>query len=145
MSLGWSTTLANQLEATVVEHVVNTLVDAKVHREDIGVATAYGGQRDLLLRRIHGVSALRGKQHRYAATRALLRNMHLEQDIPHPLVRTIDGFQGSENEFIVFSAVRSNSEERTGFVGDASRMCVLLTRARRGLVIVGDSGTLRHS
>merc|ERR1712159_598194 len=62
----------------------------------------------------------------------------------HPRVCTIDGYQGCENDIIVFSATRSNAEERTGFAGDSRRMCVLLTRARSMLVVVGDATTLQH-
>ena len=61
-------------------------------------------------------------------------------------VRTVDGFQGQEREVVVFSAVRANDDghgwKQVGFLDDPHRMNVLLTRARRGLVVVGNRETL---
>ena len=57
-------------------------------------------------------------------------------------VRTVDGFQGREKEVILFSAVRSNPDRTVGFLADERRLNVAITRARRGLILVGDDATL---
>ena len=57
-------------------------------------------------------------------------------------IDTVDGFQGREKEAIVISLVRSNREGEIGFLADTRRMNVALTRARRKLIVIGDSATL---
>ncbi len=57
-------------------------------------------------------------------------------------IDTVDGFQGREKEAVLISLVRSNSTGEIGFLGDTRRMNVALTRARRKLIVVGDSATL---
>jgi len=62
---------------------------------------------------------------------------------PSPEVSSVDGYQGKENEVIVLSAVRSRNS--LGFCGDPRRVNVVLTRAKRGLIVVGKRGTLQTS
>lgn len=57
-------------------------------------------------------------------------------------VGTVDAFQGREKEAIVVDLVRSNEHGELGFLNDIRRMNVALTRARRFLLVVGDSATL---
>ncbi len=57
-------------------------------------------------------------------------------------VNTIDSFQGQERDIVYISMTRSNAEGSIGFLSDIRRMNVAMTRARKKLVIVGDSATL---
>ncbi|KAA5547903.1 AAA domain-containing protein [Adhaeribacter rhizoryzae] len=60
-------------------------------------------------------------------------------------IGTVDSFQGQERDIIYISMVRSNNEGEIGFLSDIRRMNVAMTRARKKLVILGDSATLtRH-
>jgi senataxin len=66
-------------------------------------------------------------------------------------IKTIDGFQGSEKDLIIFSTVRSffiapkerNPKRGIGFLNDKRRMNVSLSRCRLCLIIVGDIYKLR--
>jgi energy-coupling factor transporter ATP-binding protein EcfA2 len=59
-------------------------------------------------------------------------------------VDTVDGFQGQERDIMYISLVRSNGEGELGFLKDTRRMNVALTRARKKLVVIGDSATLAN-
>ncbi len=57
-------------------------------------------------------------------------------------INTIDAFQGQEREVIYISLVRSNEKSEIGFLADYRRMNVAMTRAKKKLVIIGDSATI---
>ena len=60
-------------------------------------------------------------------------------------VQTVDGFQGQEKDIIIISLVRSNDKQEIGFLKDLRRMNVAITRARKKLIVIGDSSTLSSS
>lgn len=61
---------------------------------------------------------------------------------PLVTVNTIDSFQGQERDLVYISLVRSNSKNEIGFLKDYRRLNVAMTRAKKKLVIAGDSATL---
>ena len=77
----------------------------------------------------------------YAAQVRLLRD---QCNIPGLEIDTVDGFQGREKEAVLISMVRSNRDGELGFLADSRRMNVALTRAKRQLLVVGDSATLSN-
>ncbi|WP_297420967.1 IGHMBP2 family helicase [Thermococcus sp.] len=104
----------NPLEARLVSEAVGKLLEIGVKPEWVGVITPYDDQRDL-------ISSL------------------LPEEVE---VKTVDGYQGREKEVIVLSFVRSNEKGELGFLKDLRRLNVSLTRAKRKLILIGDSSTL---
>jgi ATP-dependent RNA/DNA helicase IGHMBP2 len=105
----------NRQEAEFVSRKVRELLAAGVPARDIAVISPYGAQVRLL--------------------RELLDVEGLEID-------SVDGFQGREKEAVLITLVRSNPAGEIGFLADIRRMNVAMTRARRKLLMVGDSATL---
>jgi superfamily I DNA and/or RNA helicase len=102
--------------------------DAAAHPEDpltIGVIAPYRAQINCLKDAIELNEQLNG----------LLQQRLLS-------VGTVDAFQGQERDIIAISLTRSNHLGDIGFLSDIRRMNVGMTRARRKLLLVGDSSTL---
>jgi ATP-dependent RNA/DNA helicase IGHMBP2 len=57
-------------------------------------------------------------------------------------INTVDAFQGQERDIIAISFVRSNNDGEVGFLGDIRRTNVAMTRARKKLIMIGDTATL---
>lgn len=89
----------------------------------MGIITPYRSQVDLL--------------HKLAEQSSLLEPLHKLVTI-----NTVDAFQGQERDVIAISFVRSNEKSEVGFLGDIRRTNVAMTRARKKLIMVGDSATL---
>jgi ATP-dependent RNA/DNA helicase IGHMBP2 len=72
----------------------------------------------------------------------LLNNPDLQTYAEKISVNTIDSFQGQERDIVYIGMTRSNAEGVIGFLSDIRRMNVAMTRARKKLVVIGDSATL---
>ncbi|RXW21350.1 hypothetical protein EST38_g4498 [Candolleomyces aberdarensis] len=58
---------------------------------------------------------------------------------------TIDNFQGEESDIVIISLTRSNPNNDIGFMYSPERLNVLLSRARNGLIMIGNSSTFKNS
>ena len=108
----------NVQEAALAVKKVRALLAAGVSASQVGVITPYRAQVRLLRDRL--------------------------ADAPGVEIDSVDGFQGREKEAIIVSFVRSNNEGEIGFLADTRRTNVALTRARRMLLVIGDSATLAN-
>jgi ATP-dependent RNA/DNA helicase IGHMBP2 len=89
----------------------------------VGIITPYRAQVDHL--------------HKLAESSPVLEPLHKLITI-----NTVDAFQGQERDVIAISFVRSNNKSEVGFLGDIRRTNVAMTRAKRKLIMIGDSATL---
>ena len=72
-----------------------------------------------------------------------LKRKMRRKDFEGVRVAAVDDFQGEENDIILLSLVRSNPEQNIGFVSSANRICVSLSRAKKGFYVIGNSSMLR--
>ncbi len=110
-----STSKENPEEALLVAQMADNLLRSGMKAEDIAVISPYKDQVDLLDRKI---------------------------DTDNLEIKSVDGFQGREKEVVIISLTRSNNDKRIGFLEDVRRLNVSLTRAKRKLIVVGDSSTI---
>lgn len=110
---------ANPQEATLALRKARELIDASLPADNVAVISPYSAQVRLLREEAEMDPALR----------------ELE-------INSIDGFQGREQEAVIISMVRSNADGEIGFLADTRRMNVAMTRARRKLIVIGDSATI---
>ncbi|MBI4375333.1 MAG: AAA family ATPase [Elusimicrobia bacterium] len=102
-------------EAKLACRLAVRLLSAGIKPKDLAVLTPYVAQAKLL--------------------KTLIKEPGLE-------IGSVDGFQGREKEATIVSLVRSNADAEVGFLSDTRRMNVAVTRARRLLIVIGDSATI---
>lgn len=74
-----------------------------------------------------------------------LNKAQIENILSKIEIDTVDSFQGRDKEIILYSFVRSNKECKIGFLDELRRLNVTITRAKRLIIMVGDSYTLTNT
>ncbi|THU97878.1 P-loop containing nucleoside triphosphate hydrolase protein [Dendrothele bispora CBS 962.96] len=130
----------NWHEARIVASVVEDLLlhNDGLRGQDIGIIAPYVAQVSLLTRLFNTDLKYRER------FRSVLGD-HRAMQLANIEIKTVDGFEGREKEVIIFSTVRNNSGGYIGFLADRRRLNVGLTRAKRGLFVVGSLSTLKQS
>ncbi|HRK53575.1 MAG TPA: AAA domain-containing protein [Cyclobacteriaceae bacterium] len=119
----------NEDEARLLIHSLEQLVDQIGQQEwihagySIGIITPYSAQVAILL----GLAEETPQLNEIASLIS---------------INTVDAFQGQERDVIAISLVRSNDSGEIGFLNDIRRTNVAITRARKKVIIIGDSSTL---
>jgi regulator of nonsense transcripts 1 len=110
-----ATSYINFEEAKIVSSIVTALMKNGFPGSEIGIITAYDAQKTHLI----------------------------SKKIPVAVeINSVDAFQGREKEIIIMNTVRS---EKVGFLKDERRMNVSLTRAKSGLIIIGNPWCLKQN
>jgi len=110
-----STSTENPFEVEIIKSILEKMFKIGIKKEWVGVITPYDDQLDLLKKSLGELVE----------------------------INTVDGFQGREKEIILISFVRSSKEKILGFLTDLRRLNTAITRAKRKLICVGDSETLK--
>ena len=111
---------SNMFEAEFVVRLCHHFIKLGYQRSQITILTMYSGQL-LKMRRIMPKEVFDGVR-----------------------VSAVDDFQGEENDIIILSLVRSNDDGRIGFLKESNRVCVALSRAKKGLFVIGNFSMLRE-
>ncbi|TYZ57412.1 hypothetical protein PybrP1_005997 [[Pythium] brassicae (nom. inval.)] len=118
------TSYLNRSEASNVEKIVTTFLKAGVLPAQIGVVTPYEGQRAYIVNYMQRNGAMRAQLYKEVE------------------VASVDSFQGREKDLIILSCVRSNENQGIGFLSDRRRLNVALTRAKFGVIVLGNPRVL---
>ncbi|KAI1335495.1 hypothetical protein F5Y15DRAFT_409082 [Xylariaceae sp. FL0016] len=158
------TSHSNDFEIEFVTMLVSHLVRQGLYKsEEIAVITPYLGHLHRLRQRMSSLFMIAVNERDQADLDMLGQNTYKEhnhstsqeeQRVSHRItkatllesirVATVDNFQGEEAKIVIISLVRSNPQNRCGFVSTSNRINVLLSRAQHGMYIIGNSTTYSH-
>jgi DNA polymerase III delta prime subunit len=108
--------VANEFEVALCKDITS-IIRRRVRKARLAVIAMYASQVNRL------VSALKGI-------------------VPPDDIESVDAFEGRESDAVILSLVRSNDRAAIGFLNDPNRVNVAISRAKKLLVIVGDSKTV---
>ncbi|KAL4598719.1 hypothetical protein ACB092_11G078100 [Castanea dentata] len=125
----YSHSLKNMVEVAVASEIVASLFKESIRTKKkvkVGIISPYKAQVDAIGEKVKNYSADSNDDFSIS-------------------VRSVDGFQGGEEDVIIISTVRCNMNGVVGFLENHQRANVALTRARHCLWILGNEATLTKS
>lgn len=122
--------LETELVCSVLMRAVAERPELAEDPEGIGVIVPYKNHVERIRKRVQD----------------LVRQQRLPKSFArsNDMIASVDSFQGQERQLIVFTLTRSNRQGSVGFLADARRLNVAMTRAKQQLVMIGDLHTLGH-
>ena len=115
----------NEEEAKIVALFIEKLITCGIDFRDIGVITPYVAQKILI--------------------QTKLKEKYNNINLDNLKISSVDGFQGREKKYIILSNVRSNQNNQIGFLKDFRRLNVSITRAKYGIIIIGNAKCLYNN
>ncbi|XP_059169633.1 NFX1-type zinc finger-containing protein 1-like [Physella acuta] len=113
-------------------------VDDSLSKENIHEAVYIAGLCKYLINKNHSPSSitiLTTYTGQVIAIRNHVKKLGIDRSVR---IVAVDDFQGEENDIILLSLVRSNEDENVGFLKVDNRICVALSRAKKGLYVIGN-------
>src|SRR6266568_317172 len=108
--------VANEFEVALCKDITS-IIRRRVRKAKLAVIAMYNSQVNRLQGALKGI-------------------------VPPEDIESVDAFEGRESDGVILSLVRSNDRAAIGFLNDPNRVNVAISRAKKLLVIVGDSKTV---
>src|SRR5215471_165938 len=108
--------VANEFEVALCKDIT-TIIRKRVRKAKLAVIAMYNSQVNRLVTALKGI-------------------------VPPDDIESVDAFEGRESDAVILSLVRSNDRAAIGFLNDPNRVNVAISRAKKLLVVVGDSKTV---
>jgi hypothetical protein len=108
--------VANEFEVALCKDITS-IIRRRVRKAKLAVIAMYNSQVNRLQSSLKGI-------------------------VPPEDIESVDAFEGREADGVILSLVRSNDRAAIGFLNDPNRVNVAISRAKKLLVIVGDSKTV---
>jgi AAA domain-containing protein len=108
--------VANEFEVALCKDITS-IIRRRVRKAKLAVIAMYNSQVNRLQTALKGI-------------------------VPPDDIESVDAFEGRESDGVILSLVRSNDRAAIGFLNDPNRVNVAISRAKKILVIVGDSKTV---
>ncbi|KIK26288.1 hypothetical protein PISMIDRAFT_95029 [Pisolithus microcarpus 441] len=144
---GSSSSKQNTYEVKMVLRIVRYLAQQGYGSDNIVILTPYLGQlsnlRDALKNETDPI--LNDIDSSDLSRAGLLTDANSKKKKTRIRLATIDNYQGEESDIVVASLCRSNPSNSIGFMDSPERLNVLISRARNGLILIGNSATFERS